>query len=103
DRRAASLADQFEPALGAVEMRQRREGGGRLAAGRDDEPRCHQRVLDLELAGKRQAHTVIAPGVLQRERLREAIDPALEQTDALPAPADADEPQVAPPRRRRDD
>src|SRR5262249_28605002 len=50
-----------------------------------------------------QAHAVSTPGVLERECLREPLDPALDQTDALPAPADADEPQAAAPRRRHDD
>ena len=55
DRRAVALADQLEPALGALELRERRKRGGGLAAGRDREAGRDQRVLDLEGAGQRQA------------------------------------------------
>ena len=54
DRRAVAFADQFEPSLGAFEMLERREHLIRIAAGADDEPRRHQRILDLEFADQRQ-------------------------------------------------
>src|SRR5262245_16836900 len=96
DRRAVALADELEATLGAFEMRERGEGREWLPAGRDDEARGEQRVLDLKSAGQRQTDAVIATAVLDCERLREAINLALDQENALATPADGDEPQGAP-------
>src|SRR5919108_4495954 len=103
NRRAVVLPNKLEPAFGAFEIAERREGHGRIDAGGDHEPRCDQRIIDLELARQRKAHAVFTTGVLERERLCKALDRALDQANALAAPADGDEPQVAAYRRRRDD
>jgi hypothetical protein len=57
----------------------------------------------LELPRERETDAVFATGVLERERLRKSVDPALDEANALAAPADRDEPQVAASRCRRDD
>src|SRR5262249_45677632 len=82
-----ALAQELEPALGAFEMRKRGEGGGGFAAGRDDEPGRDQRVLDLERAGQRQTDTVFATGMAELEHLREALNAALDEANALAAAA----------------
>ncbi len=101
DRRAVALADQFEPALGALELRERREGRRRLAAGGDGETRRHQRVLDLEGAGQRQPDVMLLPAECDLERLREALDRGSDQPDAVAATPDGEQAQPTLPGRRR--
>ena len=48
DRRTAAPADELEPALGTLEVGERRKGLGRLAAGFDNKPRRKERVINLE-------------------------------------------------------
>src|SRR5207248_1154782 len=74
DRRAISLADQLQPALGPLEPGERKEGGSGLAAGGDSEAGRDQRVLDLKRAGQRQTHGVVGSAVGQLDYLREAVD-----------------------------
>src|SRR6202022_4882335 len=50
---AASLAHELKPPLGALEGRERGEHRGGLASGRDRQPRCNERVLDLKIARER--------------------------------------------------
>ena len=61
DRRAVALADQFEPALGALERLERGEHRAGIAAGGDRKARRDQRVLDLERADQRQPHAIVRP------------------------------------------
>jgi hypothetical protein len=82
DRRAVLFAHQLETALGAFELRERREGGRRLASGGNDQTGCQQGILDLEIADQGQAEPVVVARMHGVQRLRKSIDGILEEADA---------------------
>ena len=100
DRRAVAFAGEVEPALGALERLERGKHRARLAVGRDRKAGGGERVLDLEAADQRQPHGVVGAGIGELQHLREAVDRAVVEADALPAPADRQQPQPALLRRR---
>ena len=90
DRRAVARSGQFEPALCAFEIFERREYRSGIVAGRDGEPGGDQRVLDLKLADQRQPHLKLPAGMRQKQRLRKALGRGFDQTNSAAVAPDAD-------------
>ena len=97
NRRSLIFADALQPSLRAFEMFERGEDLFRLAAGADRKTGCDNRVLDLEFADQRQMNGITAPAMLKLEPLREALDGACGDANALACAiavaADRDQPQ----------
>ncbi len=100
DRRAAARSDQFEPALGANQMFQRREHASRIVAACNSNARGDERVLNLELADQRYPHVVVIAAMFDPHHLREAVDLGVEQADTGSGAAHADDGNSARPRGR---
>jgi len=95
DLRSAAHADAFEPALGALEVFERREYLTGRAAGRDGKSGGDERVLDLKLADQRQPHLEIFPLVFEPQRLREAVSGRCNEADTRSVAADTEDRQAA--------
>src|SRR5581483_7843040 len=73
DRRAAAVADELQPALGAGEVLERGENARRLRPGRKDETRRKPGILHLERADKRKSDFVGASAVHDVHDLSEPL------------------------------
>ena len=101
---AARVADDFEPALDALEVLQRGEHAPRGLACGDREPGGDQRVRSLVLAEQRQAHVEDAALVRDRHALRKALAHEAFELQALAGAADGQQTAgwlLARRRRRR--
>ena len=102
DRRAVALANALQAALRAFELFERSEHRTGLAAGTDRKSGRDQRVFDLEFADQRQPDRYVAAAMFELELLGEAVDPGIDQANALPSAvtlaADRDDAQAARPR-----
>ena len=68
NRRAVTLADEFEPPRRALERFERREDPRRVIAARDGQPRGDERVRDLEGAGERQIDLIFGAIMAEPQR-----------------------------------
>ena len=95
DRRAVPGAGELQPALGALQLFERREHARRIAAGGDDETGGERGVLHLEGADQRQLDLVGLALVRERDHLAEAVDGAVDEFDVVAVDADGHQLQAA--------
>ncbi|KAF0135822.1 MAG: hypothetical protein FD148_504 [Methylocystaceae bacterium] len=70
NRRAMTLADEFEPPRRALERVERRKDRPRIIAAGDGQPGGDKRVRNLEGAGKRQIDLIVGALMAEPQRRR---------------------------------
>ena len=92
DRRACPRrAGEIEPPERALQIRQHRQHGRRLSAGRHHEPCRNQGIGGLEGADQREPHFILLAVMLDDEVLGKAVRLGRDEPQALPGAPDRDE------------